>query len=55
MRRNRHLPVAFSSRGSRVKRREDLMDERLTLHILGWTVTCVVISCFLLAGLSLPH
>jgi len=31
------------------------MDERLTLHILWWTVTTVVMSCFLLGALSLPH
>jgi hypothetical protein len=31
------------------------MDERRTLRILGWTVSSVVLSFFLLSAISLPH
>jgi hypothetical protein len=31
------------------------MDERLTLRILGWVLTGLVLSLFALAALSLPH
>jgi hypothetical protein len=31
------------------------MDEQLTLRILGWTITSVVMIFFALSALSLPH
>jgi hypothetical protein len=31
------------------------MDERLTLRILGWTLSGLVLSLFALSALSLPH
>ena len=31
------------------------MDERITLRILGWVVGSVVLSCFVLGAVSLPH
>lgn len=31
------------------------MDEQLTLRILGWVLTSVVLSLFALNALSLPH
>jgi hypothetical protein len=34
---------------------EVVMDEQLTLRILGWTVTGVVMILFALSALALPH
>lgn len=31
------------------------MDERRTLRILGWAVTSVVLSLYVLNAFSLPH
>ena len=52
---NHEPPIAFYFQLDTKQQEESRMDERLTLHILWWTVTTVVMSCFLLGGLSLPH
>jgi len=31
------------------------MDERLTLRLLAWTISGVVLTCFVLGAVSLPH
>jgi hypothetical protein len=31
------------------------MDERLTLRVLAWVMSSVVVSLFVLNALSLPH
>ncbi len=31
------------------------MDERLTLRILGWSLSGIVISLFVMSAFALPH
>jgi hypothetical protein len=31
------------------------MDEQLTLRILAWVMGSVVLACFVLSAVSLPH
>jgi hypothetical protein len=32
-----------------------IMDEQLTLRILAWVMGSVVLACFVLSAVSLPH
>ena len=51
-RRGGSFQQARSRAPNRVRTR---MDERLTLRILGWALSGVVLLLFALAALSLPH
>jgi len=31
------------------------MDERQTMHLLGWVISSLVLATFLLTALALPH